>query len=76
MLSGNKVKQTKNRTKSDTTMLKLVCLVVVGLSGVTAWRDSRPRMVVDYLKQHTGTTDGQTPPAQDFEIRIWETAPT
>jgi len=34
-------------------MLKFVCLVAVGLSGVTAWRDSRPRMVVDYLKQHT-----------------------
>lgn len=51
-------------------MLKFVCLVAVGLSGVTAWRDSRPRMVVDYLKQHTGTSDGQTPPALDFEIRI------
>ena len=62
--------------KAAAAMQKFVCLVVVGLSGVTAWRDSRPRMVVDYLKQHTGTSDGQTPPALDFEIRIWETAPT
>ena len=29
----------------------LVCLLA---SLVNGWRDSRPRMVVDYLKQHAG----------------------
>ena len=33
-------------------MGRLLVLLLVGL--VSGWRDSRPRMVVDYLKQHAG----------------------
>ena len=36
-------------------MARLLMFLIVGL--VSGWRDSRPRMVVDYLKQHAGKAE-------------------
>ena len=46
----------------------LVCLLV---SMVNGWRDSRPRMVVDYLKEHAGNKGAFYKYVTVFLYKFW-----